>query len=44
MHAALTDLALDHLYVVYPGKHTIPLSEIITATPLPSLLHNLCLP
>ena len=44
MHTALADLALDHLYVVYPGKHTIPLSEVITATPLPSLLHNLCLP
>lgn len=44
MHTALADLSLDHLYVVYPGKHTIPLSEVITATPLPSLLHNLCLP
>ena len=41
MHAALTDLALDHLYVVHPGQHTIPLTEVITATPLPGLLHQL---
>jgi uncharacterized protein len=41
MHTALTDLALDHLYVVYPGEHIIPLTEVVTAIPLPSLLHQL---
>ena len=41
MHAVLTDLVLDHLYVIYPGQHTITLTEAITATPLPSLLHQL---
>ena len=41
MHTALTDLALDHLYGVYPGEHIIPLTEVITAIPLPSLLHQL---
>jgi uncharacterized protein len=41
MHTALADLALDHLYVVYPGEHTIALSEVITAMPLPGLLDQL---
>ncbi len=34
MQIALTDLELDHLYVVYPGEHTYPLAEKITAIPL----------
>ena len=38
MHVALADLALDHLYVVHPGKHEFPLTETITAIPLPKVL------
>ncbi|MDF9828293.1 putative AAA+ superfamily ATPase [Ereboglobus sp. PH5-10] len=34
MHAALEDLRLEHLWVVYPGKRTVPLTEKITALPL----------
>jgi hypothetical protein len=34
MLTALTDLALDHLWVVYPGVHRYPLHEKITAVPL----------
>jgi len=30
MHAALQDLKLDHLYVIYPGKKIIPLQDRIT--------------
>lgn len=30
MHTALTDLNLDHLYVIYPGERTIPLQDNIT--------------
>lgn len=41
MQVALSDLGLDHLYVVYPGSHTIYLTESITAIPLPDLLHSL---
>ena len=41
MHTALADLALDHLYIVYPGTHRIPLTESITASPLPDLLDAL---
>lgn len=41
MHAAFDDLGLDHLHVVYPGRHIIPLTESITASPLPDLLHSL---
>lgn len=37
MHTALADLKLDHLYVVYPGKLTFPMSEKITACGLESL-------
>jgi predicted AAA+ superfamily ATPase len=43
MQTAILDLTLDHLYVIYPGKHTIQLTDKITATPLPHLLNNLCL-
>jgi hypothetical protein len=31
MRIACEDLKLDHLYVVYPGTTTFPLSEKITA-------------
>ena len=31
MRIAESDLGLDHLYVVHPGKHTFPLTEHITA-------------
>jgi predicted AAA+ superfamily ATPase len=41
MQTALADLALDHLYVVYPGSHTIPLSGTITACPLPDMVRLL---
>lgn len=41
MHVALADLALDHLYVVHPGKHEFPLTETITAIPLPKVLQLL---
>lgn len=34
MHVALADLGLDHLYIVYPGKHRFPLTETITAITL----------
>lgn len=44
MQVALADLALDHLYVVYPGKHRIPLTEFITASPLPDLLDSIARP
>jgi predicted AAA+ superfamily ATPase len=33
--------ALDHLYVVHPGKHEFPLTETITAIPLPKDLQRL---
>lgn len=41
MRIAESDLALDHLYVVHPGKHTFPLTENITASTLPDALHTL---
>lgn len=31
MKSAEKDLSLDHLYIVYPGKHVFPLSDKITA-------------
>lgn len=34
MHTAMEDLGLDHLWVVYPGKHSYPLAPGITAVPL----------
>ena len=37
MRIALTDLKLDHLTVVYPGKETFPLAENITAQGLESI-------
>ncbi len=44
MQTAVADLALDHLYVVYPGEHTIPLSEVITASSLPGVIELLSQP
>ncbi|MBT3220542.1 MAG: ATP-binding protein [Proteobacteria bacterium] len=38
MCIAVTDLHLDHLWAVYPGKHSYPLDERITALPLTELL------
>ncbi len=34
MRTALDDLSLDHLWVVYPGRHRYPVDERITAWPL----------
>lgn len=34
MHVAIEDLRLDHLWVVYPGRHRFPLDEMISAVPL----------
>jgi uncharacterized protein len=44
MQTAVADLALDHLYVIYPGEHTIPLSEVITASSLPGVVQLLSQP
>lgn len=41
MQVALADLELDHVHIVYPGKHVVPLTESITASPLPELLRTL---
>jgi uncharacterized protein len=41
MHIAETDLKLDHLYAVHPGKHTFPLTENITAITLPEMLKSI---
>lgn len=37
MRVSLDDLALDHLYVVYPGRGLFPLSDRITAAGLPDM-------
>ncbi len=34
MHQSLSDLSLDHLWVVYPGDKSYPLSAQVTALPL----------
>jgi predicted AAA+ superfamily ATPase len=41
MRIAGEDLKLDHLYVVHPGKHRFPLTEQITAVPLPEVIGEL---
>lgn len=41
MRIAESDLGLDHLYVVYPGKYTFPLTEKITASTLPDTINVL---
>jgi predicted AAA+ superfamily ATPase len=33
-HTAISDLQLDHLWVVYPGEHRFPIEKKITAMPL----------
>lgn len=38
MQTALIDLGLDHLWVIYPGEHTYPLHDKITALPLQNVL------
>ena len=40
MHAALADLGLDHLWVLYPGAETYPLDDRITVLPA-ALIPNL---
>lgn len=37
MRTALTDLELDHLYVIYPGDRQYPLDKRVTVTPLVAL-------
>jgi hypothetical protein len=37
MHVALADLALDHLWVVYPGTRIYSLAERVTALPVTQL-------
>jgi len=37
MHTALSDLGLDHLWVVYPGTETYPLSDRLTVLPIASV-------
>jgi predicted AAA+ superfamily ATPase len=34
MHTALQDLGLQHLWVIYPGSETYPLSDRITVLPI----------
>jgi uncharacterized protein len=41
MRIANSDLGLDHLYVIHPGRHTFPLAENITAATLPDALDAL---
>jgi hypothetical protein len=33
-HTAISDLQLDHVWVVYPGEHAFPIEKNITAIPL----------
>lgn len=37
MTIAVDDLALSHLWVIYPGRQTYPLSDKITVIPLPEI-------
>ena len=44
MHTALADLRLEHLWVLYPGKHTYAIDDRITALPVvevPGLVEQL---
>lgn len=43
MEVVLGDLKTDHLYVAHSGKYRIPLTDFITASPLPELLLSLSL-
>lgn len=38
MQVALTDLNLDHLWVIYPGQHQYPVAKKITVWPLKDLV------
>ena len=38
IRSALTDLKLDHVYLVHAGTHTFPLAERVTALPAATLL------
>jgi hypothetical protein len=38
IRSALTDLELDHVYVVHAGSHTFPLAERVTALPAATVL------
>lgn len=40
MHIAVADLALDHLYIIYPGQREIPFSGKITAISLESWIQK----
>ena len=40
MQSAMNDLRLKHLWIIYPGDLVYPISEQITATPLPDFLDN----
>jgi len=37
MHIAIDTLGLEHLWVIYPGEKSYPLTELITALPLKKL-------
>ena len=37
MQVALHDLALEHLWIIYPGRHEYALDERISALPLDAL-------
>jgi hypothetical protein len=37
MRTALDDLSLDHLWIVYPGRHRYPVDERITMWPLEAI-------
>jgi hypothetical protein len=44
MHIALDDLALEHLWVVYPGTRPYPLGDrlsVVPATSIPEMAHDL---
>lgn len=41
MHIALSDLNIDHLYVVHPGSHNFTLGDKASAIALPALLKKL---
>lgn len=34
MHSAIQDLGLDHLWIIYPGMHTVSIEERISVLPL----------
>ena len=38
MHITLSDLDLDHLYIVHPGENSFALTENISAITLPGVL------